>query len=54
MAQVTMRVFRGTAEGGGFVDYQVEVEEGNVVLDVLHRIQATEANDLAIRWNCKA
>ena len=25
-----------------------------VVLDVLHRIQAHQANDLALRWNCKA
>jgi succinate dehydrogenase / fumarate reductase iron-sulfur subunit len=24
------------------------------VLDALHRIQATQANDLAVRWNCKA
>src|ERR671939_545146 len=51
---VTMRVWRGDASGGDFVDYRVEAEEGEVVLDVLHRIQATEANDLAIRWNCKA
>lgn len=50
----TMRVFRGNGSGGTFVDYQVEVEEGNVVLDVIHRIQATQANDLAVRWNCKA
>ena len=49
-----MRVFRGDAAGGTFVDYQVDVEEGNVVLDVIHRIQATQANDLAVRWNCKA
>ncbi len=25
-----------------------------VVLDVVHRIQATQANDMAVRWNCKA
>jgi succinate dehydrogenase / fumarate reductase, iron-sulfur subunit len=30
------------------------VHEGEVVLDVLHRLQATQAGDLAIRWNCKA
>src|SRR3989304_7382650 len=51
---MTMRVFRGNADGGTFIDYQVEVEEGNVVLDVIHRMQATQANDLAVRWNCKA
>ncbi|MEE8370449.1 MAG: succinate dehydrogenase/fumarate reductase iron-sulfur subunit [Dehalococcoidia bacterium] len=49
-----MRLFRGNASEGGFVDYEVEVEEGNVVLDVIHKIQATQANDLAVRWNCKA
>src|SRR5256885_6119374 len=54
MAQFTMRVFRGDASGGGFKDYRVEPEEGMVVLDVIHRIQATQANDLACRWNCKA
>ena len=25
-----------------------------VVLDAIHRIQATDAPDLAVRWNCKA
>jgi len=49
-----MRLFRGDANEGKFVDYSVEVEEGNVVLDVIHKIQATQANDLAVRWNCKA
>ncbi|MBO0715065.1 MAG: succinate dehydrogenase/fumarate reductase iron-sulfur subunit, partial [Acidimicrobiales bacterium] len=29
-------------------------EEGEVVLDVVHRVQATVAPDLAVRWNCKA
>ena len=54
MAQFTMQVFRGDASGGGFQDYTVEVDEGQVVLDVVHTIQATQANDLAVRWNCKA
>ena len=49
-----MRVFRGDAENSDWQDYSVEVEEGQVVLDVIHRIQATEAPDLAVRWNCKA
>jgi succinate dehydrogenase iron-sulfur subunit len=52
--QVLMRVWRGDASGGDFQDYRVEAEEGEVVLDVLHRVQADQANDLAIRWNCKA
>src|SRR5206468_7324627 len=48
------RIWRGTAAGGSFVEYRVDVDPGMVVLDVLHRIQARLANDLAIRWNCKA
>jgi succinate dehydrogenase / fumarate reductase iron-sulfur subunit len=51
---VTMRTWRGDADGGEFRDYEVLAEDGEVVLDVLHRLQATEANDLALRWNCKA
>jgi succinate dehydrogenase / fumarate reductase iron-sulfur subunit len=49
-----MRVWRGDASDGGFRDYEVSAEEGEVVLDVLHRLQATQAGDLALRWNCKA
>jgi succinate dehydrogenase iron-sulfur subunit len=50
----TMKVFRGQPGQGDFRDYTVDVEEGVVVLDVIHRIQATQAPDLACRWNCKA
>src|SRR3990170_5021300 len=49
-----MRVWRGDQEGGDLADYTVEVSEGEVVLDALHRLQATQTGDLAIRWNCKA
>jgi succinate dehydrogenase / fumarate reductase iron-sulfur subunit len=52
--EATLHVFRGDAGGGAFREYRVAVDPGMVVLDVLHRIQATQANDLAIRWNCKA
>src|SRR5690606_2628387 len=52
--QAHFRVWRGDAEGGALRDYTVEVNEGEVVLDVLHRLQATVTPDLAIRWNCKA
>jgi len=34
--------------------YRVEADPGMVVLDLIHRIQATQATDLAVRWNCKA
>jgi len=52
--EIAMKVFRGDPSGGEFVDYTVDVDEGQVVLDVIHTIQATQANDLAVRWNCKA
>jgi succinate dehydrogenase / fumarate reductase, iron-sulfur subunit len=48
------KVWRGDDQGGDLQDYQIEVNEGEVVLDVIHRLQATEAPDLACRWNCKA
>ena len=32
------RVWRGDAMGGGLQDYTVEVNEGEVVLDVIHRL----------------
>ena len=57
--KVTFRVFRGEADSDGIpfgrmVDYKVDLDEGMVVLDVIHRIQAEHAPDLACRWNCKA
>jgi succinate dehydrogenase / fumarate reductase, iron-sulfur subunit len=54
MSKRTFRIWRGNNEGGDFKTYEVQVDPGMVVLDVLHRVQAEEANDLALRWNCKA
>ncbi len=54
MSDVVMRVWRGDLSGGDFEQYTIPAVEGEVVLDVIHRIQATEAPDLACRWNCKA
>jgi succinate dehydrogenase / fumarate reductase iron-sulfur subunit len=51
---VTFRIWRGDASGGELVDYTTEATDGMVVLDVVHKIQAEQANDLACRWNCKA
>jgi succinate dehydrogenase / fumarate reductase, iron-sulfur subunit len=48
------RVWRGEKGSGDFVDYDQEVVEGMVVLDAIHGIQAKQANDMAVRWNCKA
>src|SRR6202453_3896417 len=50
----TFRIWRGDPAGGSFQDYSTDVEEGMVVLDAVHRIQAQQATDLAVRWNCKA
>src|SRR5215831_3272308 len=50
----TFRIWRGDAEDGKFEDYATTVSEGMVVLDAVHQIQAEQANDLAVRWNCKA
>ena len=49
-----VRLWRGDAAGGELVDYTVAVEKGEVVLDAVHRVQVTQAGDLAVRWNCKA
>ena len=49
-----MRIWRGDKSGGKFVDYTADVSEGMVVLDAVHQIQTSQANDLACRWNCKA
>jgi len=54
MPERRFRVWRGGSEGGKFVDYAAEVDQGMVVLDVIHRIQTKQAGDLAVRWNCKA
>ena len=55
MSTATFRIWRGDGTaGGGLRDYTTEVSEGMVVLDAVHRIQAEQANDLAVRWNCKA
>ena len=48
------RVWRGDSSGGEIEDFDVEVNEGEVVLDIIHRLQATQTPDLACRWNCKA
>ena len=54
MKTATFRIWRGDAKGGEFRDYTTEVSEGMVVLDAVNQIQATQARDLACRWNCKA
>jgi succinate dehydrogenase / fumarate reductase, iron-sulfur subunit len=50
----TFRIWRGEGGTGAFQDYTTSVSDGMVVLDAVHRVQAEQANDLAVRWNCKA
>jgi len=54
MGVATFRIWRGDSSGGQAVDYTTEISEGMVVLDAVLKIQAEHANDLAVRWNCKA
>lgn len=54
MAKVTFKIWRTNSLGGEFADYSTEITEGMVVLDAVHQIQSEHANDLAVRWNCKA
>jgi succinate dehydrogenase / fumarate reductase iron-sulfur subunit len=48
------KVWRGDDRDGELEDFRVEVNDGEVVLDIIHRLQATQTPDLAVRWNCKA
>src|SRR5881392_611096 len=53
--KATLRIWRGNAtDGGEFKEYEVETYPGMVVLDAVHDVQAKQAPDLAVRWNCKA
>ncbi len=54
METATFRIWRGNGDDGEFRDYTTEISDGMVVLDAVHRIQAEQAQDLAVRWNCKA
>ena len=54
MATATFRIWRGEKGQGKFRDYSAEVSAGMVVLDAVHQIQAEQAGDMAVRWNCKA
>ncbi len=52
--EYTLRVFRGDNEEGEFVEYDVPIQEGMVVLDAIHWIQSNVDPELAVRWNCKS
>jgi succinate dehydrogenase / fumarate reductase iron-sulfur subunit len=50
----TLEIWRGGPDGGERVAYEIEAEPGMVVLDAVLEVQRTQAQDLAVRWNCKA
>ena len=54
MAIINFQIWRGDVNGGKYENYSTEVQEGMVVLDAIHQIQASQVTDLAVRWNCKA
>ncbi len=54
MANATFQIWRGQGKTGNFESHSTDVTEGMVVLDAVLQIQAEQANDLAVRWNCKA
>src|SRR5688500_2251206 len=54
MTRILFNIWRSTTSGGELREYATEITEGMVVLDAIHQIQAESANDLAVRWNCKA
>src|SRR6266849_9857118 len=54
MSSAAFKVWRTDPAGGHFEDFSVDVVPGMVVLDAVHQVQATQATDLAVRWNCKA
>jgi len=54
MPKRNFKIWRGDKNSGELQDYSVDIDKGMVVLDVVHKVQAEHASDLAARWNCKA
>ena len=52
--EATLKIYRGDDEQGEMVEYKIPLAPGMVVLDAIHAVQASQAPDLAVRWNCKA
>ena len=53
MPIVELKVWRG-GDDGEYQEFAVDYDEGEVILDVVHRLQSTQVPDLGVRWNCKA
>jgi len=54
MDKATFKIWRGEAGNGAFETFETDVWHGMVVLDAVRAIQAEQAPDLGVRWNCKA
>ena len=55
MPSAKFQIWRGDShQSGRLQEYPVVFQEGMVVHDVVHKIQAEQQTDLACRWNCKA
>ena len=54
MPTATFEIWRGENGAGEFRSYTTEIDDGMVVLDAVHKVQAEQAPEMACRWNCKA
>jgi succinate dehydrogenase / fumarate reductase iron-sulfur subunit len=55
-ATIALRINRGEENDaeGRWDDYEIPYADGMAVLDAVLMVQARQAPDLAVRWNCKA
>jgi succinate dehydrogenase / fumarate reductase iron-sulfur subunit len=54
MATATFRIWRGEGASGKFKDYKTEVDRRHGGARRRASDSGEQANDLAVRWNCKA
>ena len=52
--KITIDIFRGQEGEGELESYDLELDEGMVLLDCVHRVQYEQEPELSNRWNCKA
>ena len=50
----SFNILKGEGEDAELQSFDIELDEGMVVLDCVHRIQHEQQPDLAVRCNCKA
>jgi len=51
---VKIKILRGENGNAELKEYELELDDGMVLLDCVHRIQYEQDPELASRWNCKA